>query len=332
MDHVMLGTSGLAVSRVCLGAMNFGTPGWGCDRDDAAAIVTAFRDAGGDFFDTADVYGAGASEEILGSLLTGVRDEVVIASKVGLPTMPGPNGGGMSAKHIHASVDASLRRLGTDYIDLYQLHHFDNTVPLEESLGTMDDLVHAGKVRYVGCSNYFAWQVAQVMGVAQARGLTQLVSVQMMYNLIRRDIEREHVECADRLGIGLIAYGPLHSGLLAGGWTELSQIPASSRIAEWPSVYLGDGDRAFTITAALVEAARGLGATPGQLALAWVLGQPGIACVLTAAQRPEELTEQLRALELDIPPDAASVLDTVSALPVSYPTDFYERLHSRQGT
>ena len=330
MDHVMLGTSGLAVSRVCLGGMNFGTPGWGCDRADAAAIVAAFRDAGGDFFDTADVYGAGASEEILGSLLSECRDEVVIATKVGLPTMPGANGGGMSAKHIRTSVDASLRRLDTDYIDLYQLHHFDDGVPLEESLATLDDLVHAGKVRYVGCSNYFVWQVAHVVGLAQSRGLTQPVSVQMMYNLIRRDIEREHLECAAQLGIGVIAYGPLHSGMLAGGWTDRSQIPAMSRIAEWPDVYLGDGDRAFTITSALVDVAKSLGATPGQLALAWALSQPGIACVLTAAQRPEELTEQLRAVEVHIPPDAASVLDTVSALPVSYPTDFYERLHSRE--
>jgi 1-deoxyxylulose-5-phosphate synthase len=226
MEHRKLGRSGLEVSRICLGAMNFGTPGWGCDRDAAAAIVAVHREAGGSVFDTADVYGAGASEQILGDLLRGARDEVVVATKVGLSLTPGPNRAGMSAKHIRTSVEASLRRLGTDYIDLYQLHNYDTAVPLEESLTAMDDLVRAGKVRYVGCSNYFAWQIAEAMGTAASRGLTGLVSAQMMYNLIRRDIEREHVECAARFGVGLIAYGPLHSGMLGGGWTYRMQIPA----------------------------------------------------------------------------------------------------------
>jgi 1-deoxyxylulose-5-phosphate synthase len=185
MEHRKLGRSGLEVSRICLGAMNFGTPGWGCDRDAAAAIVAVYRDAGGSVFDTADVYGAGASEQILGDLLRGARDEVVVATKVGLSLTPGPNRAGTSAKHIRTSVEASLRRLGTDYIDLYQLHNYDTAVPLEESLTAMDDLVRAGKVRYVGCSNYFAWQIAEAMGTAASRGLTGLVSAQMMYNLIR---------------------------------------------------------------------------------------------------------------------------------------------------
>ena len=149
---------------------------------------------------------------------------------------------------------------------MYQLHHYDHTVPLAETLGAMDALVHAGLVRSVGCSNYFAWQIAEAMGIAAEHGLTALVSAQMMYNLIRRDLEREHVACAARYGVGLIAYGPLHSGMLAGGWTSRAQIPPTSRIGEYPEVYLGDEARAFGITAVLVDAAAALGATPGQLA------------------------------------------------------------------
>jgi aryl-alcohol dehydrogenase-like predicted oxidoreductase len=327
--YARLGSSGLTVSRLCLGAMNFGTPGWGCDRDEAGRIVAAFRDVGGTFFDTADVYGGGASEDILGELLRGDRDEVVIATKVGMTIAPGPNPAGMSAKHIRTAVEGSLRRLRTGYIDLYQVHHYDAAVPLEETLGVLDDLVHAGLVRYAGCSNYFAWQIAEAAGTARALGLTRFVSAQMMYNLVRRDIEEQHLDVAARFGVGLIAYGPLHSGLLAGGWTDRSQIPATSRIAAHPEVYLGDEARSFAVTRALVEAAAELGCTPGQLALAWVHRNQGITSVLTAAQSAGELVEQLAALELDIPPATVGALHDVSALPVGYPSDFYERLRDR---
>lgn len=158
MEMRRLGESGLQVSRLCLGAMNFGVPGWGCDDHAAAQIVSAFRDAGGNFFDTADVYAGGQSEVILGGLLAGTRDEVVIASKVGMPTPEGSGGAG--ARHIRRSVEGSLKRLQTDYIDLYQLHRFDSQVSVEETLGTLEDLVRAGLVRYIGCSNFFAWQLA----------------------------------------------------------------------------------------------------------------------------------------------------------------------------
>ena len=330
MQRWRLGAKGPVVSRVCLGAMNFGTPGWGCDRDAAAAIVATYRDAGGTFFDTADVYGGGASEEILGELLRGARHDVVIATKVGMSIDPVHDPAGMAPARLRPALERSLRRLGTDYVDLYQLHHYDHTVPLAETLGAMDELVRAGLVRYVGCSNYFAWQIAEAMGVAAEHGLAPLVSAQMMYNLIRRDVEREHVDCAARYGLGLIAYGPLHSGMLAGGWTSRDLIPPTSRIGEFPEVYLGDEARAFGITAALVDDAAALGATPGQLALAWVLGNRSIASVLTAAQSPGELSEQLLAVELEIPAEVAARLDAASALPVTYPADFYERLGSRK--
>jgi 1-deoxyxylulose-5-phosphate synthase len=330
MRYVRLGSSGLSVSRLCLGAMNFGTPGWGCDRDEAARIVATYRNAGGTFFDTADVYGGGASEEILGELVRADRDEVVIASKVGMTIVPGPNPAGLSRKHIHAAVRRSLRRLRTDYLDLYQVHHYDDAVPIEETLGVLDDLVRDGVVRYVGCSNYFAWQMAEAVGVSKALGLTSFISVQMMYNLIRRDVEDSHIAAAAHLGMGLITYGPLHSGLLAGGWTEPSQIPPTSRIAAHPDVYLGDGPRTFAVVRALVDAARDLGCTPGQLALAWVYRNDDVACVLTAAQAAVELDEQLVALELPVPDETMRMLDDASALPVSYPRDFYERSRGRE--
>jgi aryl-alcohol dehydrogenase-like predicted oxidoreductase len=331
MEYTRLGRSGLVVSRICLGAMNFGTPEWGCDRDVAAEIVATFRDAGGDFFDTADVYGDGASEEMVGELLRGCRNDVVIATKVGLPTSASGIGGGHSARHLRRAIEASLRRLGTEYVDLYQLHHFDRAVPLEETLGVLDDLVREGKVRYAGCSNYLAWQIAEAQSIAALRGYRGLASVQMMYNLIRRDIEREHVEYVRRSGVGLIAYGALHAGLLASGWTSRDEVPPNSRVAMIPEVYLNDESRAFAITATVVRLADEAGVTPGQLALAWALRNDAVSAVLTAADNASQLAEHLLATELDVPSAVMSELDALSALPPSYPTDFYQRLHARLG-
>lgn len=288
-------------------------------------IVATYRDAGGTFFDTADVYGDGASEEILGSLFGKERDEVVIASKVGMSLASGPDPAGLSRKHIRTALERSLRRLRTDYVDLYQVHHYDDAVPIEETLGVLDDLVRAGSIRYAGCSNFFAWQMAEAAGVSKALGTTPFVSAQVMYNLVRRDVEEQHIEAAARLSVGLIAYGPLHSGLLAAGWTSRADIPPTSRIAAHPEVYLGDEARTFAIARTLVGASADLGCTPGQLALAWVYRNEGLTCVLTAAQTAAELEEQLVALELDLPEETVRRLDEVSALPLRYPRDFYER-------
>jgi aryl-alcohol dehydrogenase-like predicted oxidoreductase len=331
-ERTHLGRSGLTVSRLCLGAMNFGTPGWGCDAETAAETVRVYRDAGGDFFDTANVYGGGASEEILGQILKGSRDQVVIATKVGMTVAPADVHAGVSRKHIRTSIEGSLRRLATDYIDLYQVHHYDRSVPIDETLGALDDLVHAGLVRYIGCSNYFAWQIAEAVGRSDAHGLERFVSAQLMYNLVRRDIEKEHAGCAQQLGVGLIGYGPLHAGLLANGWTEPSQIPSESRLATFPDVYLGDRDRAFSIAGAVTDVANELDSTPGQLALGWVLANPDVSAVLTAAQNPTELVEQLAAVTLDIPTHIMEKLDRASALPIGYPADFYLRQDERDHT
>jgi aryl-alcohol dehydrogenase-like predicted oxidoreductase len=317
------------VSQICLGTMNFGMPGWGCDRAEARRIVKVFRDAGGTFFDTADVYGGGASEEILGTLLRSERDEVVIATKVGLPTGADPNARGTSAKHIQIALEGSLRRLGVDYIDLYQVHHFDHQVPLEETMGALERLVNAGKVRYVGSSNFYAWQIADAAHVALQRGLSPFISAQMMFNLVRRDIEREHMDVCRRHGLGVLAYGPLHAGLLAAGWASREELPADSRVAMVPEVYLADEERAFSVTRSLVDHARQAGVRPGQLALAWVLRLKGVTAALTAALTARELEDQISSLSVEVNDEIWTSLDRATRLPASYPQDFYERQEAR---
>jgi len=329
MDYRALGHSGLKVSQICLGTMNFGMPGWGCDHGEAGRIVKVFRDAGGNFFDTADVYGGGASEEILGDLLRSERDEVVIATKVGLPMGTDPNSRGTSAKHVQIAVEGSLRRLGVDYIDLYQVHHFDHQVPLEETMYALNRLVTAGKVRYVGCSNFYAWQIADAANLSFQRGLSPFISAQMMFNLIRRDIEREHIEVSQRHGLGILAYGPLHAGLLAAGWTTREEIPVDSRIATVSDVYLADEERAFSVTRALLDHARQAGIRPGQMALAWVLRQTGVTAALTAALTARELEDQLCSLSVEVDDTIWESLDRATRLPASYPKDFYERQAAR---
>ena len=327
MNLLPFGTTELRVAPLCLGAMNFGTPGWGCDEEEAARIVAVYRDAGGNFFDTANIYGGGESERILGRLVAGIRSEVVIASKVGFP-LPG-GGGGLSPKNIRQSVQETLGRLGTDYLDLYQMHAFDSAVPLEESLGELNALVTEGLVRYVGCSNYFVWQIAVSTMVAEHKGYRLLASAQMMYSLIRRDLEREHFGYAGATGLALIAYSPLHGGQLASAWRSPDELPSEARALSQRDVYLSDADRVFGVTRAVAEHADRIGATPGQVALGWVLRQPAITATLTAAQSAAELESQLKAQSLDADESFWSSLDAATALPQSYPADFYVRLTSR---
>jgi aryl-alcohol dehydrogenase-like predicted oxidoreductase len=308
--------------------MNFGTPGWGCDEEAAADIVSVYRDAGGNFFDTANIYGGGESERILGRLVAGSRDDVVIASKVGFPS-PGGGPWGLGPENIRASLEGTLQRLGTDHLDLFQMHSFDASVPLEETLGALDALVDEGLIRYAACSNFFAWQIAHAATLAVRNSWRDLASAQMMYNLIRRDLEREHFGYAQATGLALIAYGPLHAGQLAGGWRSRDELPADSRALEQPDVYLADEARVFEVTAALVEHAHQIEATPGQVALAWVVRQPAITSTLTAARSADELREQLRALDLVADDSFWTSLDRATALPPSYPADFYTRLSGR---
>jgi aryl-alcohol dehydrogenase-like predicted oxidoreductase len=328
LDRVAFGTTDLEVSTVCLGAMNFGAPDWGCDAEAAAEIVHVYRDAGGNCFDTADFYARGESERILGRLLAGAHDDVVVASKVGFAA-PGRAGAGLAPAHVRVSLEATLTRLGMDHLDLYQLHAFDPAVPLEDTLGAMQELVEAGLVRYVGCSNFFVWQLAYADAVARDESRARLVSAQMMYNLVRRDLEREHLAHARRTGLALTAYSPLHGGHLAGAWRSRADLPPDSRAASNPDVYLDDEARLFSVVDALVGHAERIGATPGQVALAWVVRNPGITTTITAARSAAELREQLGALTLDADDAFWASLDAATALPPSYPADFYRRLEAR---
>jgi aryl-alcohol dehydrogenase-like predicted oxidoreductase len=327
-ELVGFGRTELRVAPICLGAMNFGTPGWGCDARAAAEIVRVYRDAGGNFFDTANIYGGGESERILGRLLAGSRDQVVIASKVGFPS-PDGEPWGLSPRAVRASLEGTLQRLGTDHVDLYQMHAFDATVPLDETLGALDALIDEGLIRHAGCSNFFAWQIAHAATLASQRSVRPLVAAQMMYNLVRRDLEREHFGYAQEVGLALIAYGPLHGGQLAAAWRNRDALPPDSRAVANPDVYLSDEERVFAVTQVLVEHAADIGSSPGRVALAWVMRQPAITCALTAARSPAELRDQLGALSLDADESFWSSLDRATALPPSYPSDFYARMAVR---
>jgi aryl-alcohol dehydrogenase-like predicted oxidoreductase len=323
-----LGTTDLEVSNLCLGAMNFGTPEWGCDADAAAAILARFQDAGGNFIDTANIYGLGESERILGTLIRGRRDDFVVASKVGFP-MPGSAESAQSPESIRASLEATLERLDTDYVDLYQLHCWDPSVPLDETLGALRHLANEGLIRHAGCSNYFVWQIAHAASIALEQSWEGLVSAQMMYSLVRRDVEREHTGYARQFGIALLAYSPLHGGQLAGGWKSREELPPDSRALANPDVYLSDEERIFAVTGALVEHASSIGSSPGQVALAWVLRNPSVTSTLTAARSPEELDAQMRALDLDADDSFWTSLDHATRPSQTYPADFYERLGQR---
>ena len=328
MEPVALGRTELSVSPLCLGAMNFGSPIWGCDEDAAGEILRTYREAGGNFIDTANIYALGESERILRRLLAGSRAEFVLASKVGFPYPPGAPSG-LSSENIRASLQGTLSRLGTDYLDLYQLHAFDPTVGLEETLGALDSLVEEGLIRAAGSSNFFAWQIAHANAIAQGHEFHRLVSAQMMYNLIRRDIEREHLGYAKEVGLAVIAYGPLHGGHLAAGWQGRSDLPSDSRAVDNPDVYLADEARVFSVTSTLIAHAHEIGATPGQVALAWVMRNPAITVTLTAARSATELETQLGALTLDADDAFWESLDAATVMEHSYPRDFYDRLSGR---
>jgi 1-deoxyxylulose-5-phosphate synthase len=325
MEFRQLGGTGMRVSRFCLGAMTFGTPSWGCDEDEARRIIDVFLDAGGNLIDTANAYSGGRSEEIVGAALGGRRDEVVVATKVGNALGPNPTDWGMSRKHILTALDQSLKRLKTDYIDLYQMHYYDNTTPIEETLGVLADCVHAGKVRAIGCSNYFAWQLAEANVIARSIGALPFASCQMMYNLVRRDLERDIFPVCHAREVALLTYSPLHSGLL-GRPIDVDRGPEpGTRAAMNPSVYLGDEERFRNVTSAVVDVAAKAGHTTAEVALGWVLRQEPITSVLIGAQSVDEVQQNLAVADLKIDETLWSELDQATAPTPSYPSDFYTR-------
>lgn len=312
MEQRRLGSTGLHVSQLCLGMMSFGapTPGrtWVVGEDEADAVVRAAVEAGITFFDTADIYSGGTSEEITGRVLRRYlsRDELVIATKVHGPTTPGPNGRGNSRKHILSAIDASLRRLGVDHVDLYQIHRWDPLTPIEETMQALDDVVRAGKARYVGASSMAAWQLATAQHVAAANGWTRFVSLQPQWNLLYREEEREMVPYCLQAGLGIIPWSPLARGVLA----RASLAQTTARAAEDPLLaryYSEEVDG--PVLAALREIAAERGLPPAQVALAWLQTRPGVSAPIVGANRPEHLRDAIASTALRLSEDEVRRLE-----------------------
>ena len=302
MEYVRLGSTGLEVSRLVLGCMSFGDPNrgphpWTLDEQQSRPLIRQAIEAGINFFDTANVYSAGSSEEIVGRALKefGRRDELVIATKVHGRTHEGPNGAGLSRKAIMAQVDASLSRLSTDYIDLYQIHRWDPATSIEETLEALHDVVKAGKVRYIGASSMAAWQFSKAHYVAKMAGLTPFVSMQNHYNLLNREEQREMLPlCAD-LGVGVIPWSPLARGRLARDWDEQT---ARSETDEFGRTLYRPGDRVIVDQVARIAAERRV--PPAQVALAWVAGQPTVTAPIIGATKPHHIDDAVAALNLTL--------------------------------
>ena len=308
MDYVNLGATGLRVSRICLGMMSYGNSNnraWVLDEDAAEPIVRAAADGGITFYDTADVYSAGASEIVTGRLLGKMfsREEVVVATKVHGPTMPGENGRGLSRKHVMASIDASLARLDMDYVDLYQIHRWDSRTPVEETMEALHDVVRAGKARYIGASSMFAWQFAKAQQAAVLHGWTRFVSMQDYYNLVYREEEREMIpQCIDQ-GVGVIPWSPLARGLLAGNRSRdggKHTVRANSD-PFGDTLYTDPSDFDVADRAAEIAAARGV--PPAQVALAWVLHRPGVTAPIVGATKVSHLQDALAAEQFTLTGD-----------------------------
>jgi aryl-alcohol dehydrogenase-like predicted oxidoreductase len=313
MKYRYLGSSGLLVSRLSLGTLNFGAPEWGPDEAEARAILKLFFDGGGNGIDTANVYAGGKAEEIVGGFLREIpREQIVLASKCFFPTGSQPNQFGGARKHVVAACEASLRRLQTDYIDLYYLHGPDPVTPFEETLRAYDDLIRQGKVRYVGVSNLFGWQVAKAAGVAARLGLQPLAAGQYIYSPIHRELEREVIPAAVDAGIGLTCYGVFGAGLLAGKYRGMAEPPAGSRMQLRMQM---DGARfwhpkGFRAAKALEVAADRTGISMARLAIGWPLGRKFVSSVVLGIRTREQMLASLEAADWDMPEEIWQEIET----------------------
>jgi aryl-alcohol dehydrogenase-like predicted oxidoreductase len=267
------------------------------DAEGVAAILGQARESGVNFIDTSDTYSRGVSEEYIGRVTENDRQWWIIATKVNGAMGDGPNDVGNSRKHIMDGVEASLRRLRTDYIDLYQIHRWDSTTPIEETLGVLDDLVHEGKVRYIGCSNFAAWQLVESLHTSKSMGWHSFISVQPQYNMLSRDIERELIPAAQKYGVGIIPFSPLAGGLLTGKYKKGEAPPSGARLSAGPQAQRVLTDRNFSRTEKLEAWAQEHGHTLGELAIAWLLGQPMMGSVIAGATRPEQVADNARAAD-----------------------------------
>ncbi len=333
MRYRPLGPSGLLVSEICLGTMTFGgSEGmWGMigqlRQDEADALVRAAVDAGVNFIDTANIYAGGQSERILGQSIRNLglsREDLVIATKVFGRMGSTPNAMGASRKHIHDQIKGSLERLQLDYIDLYQIHGFDSITPIEETLDALDSLVRQGLVRYIGLSNWAAWQVMKAVGLARARQLAPILSLQAYYTLVGRDLEREIVPMLTSENLGLMVWSPLAGGFLSGKYTRDNENGTDGRRAlfDFPPV---DRDRGYAVIDALRPIAEAHGVSVARIALAWLLHQPVVTSVIVGAKRPDQLLDNLAATEIGLSPEELAALDTASRLPAEYPGWMMER-------
>ena len=314
MDYENLGKSGLKVSRICLGTMTYGTPQWRdwvLDESESRPFIQRALELGINFFDTADAYSHGVSEEILGCALKDFtrREEVVIASKVFFPMGDKPNQGGLSRVHIMQAIEDSLRRLGTDYIDLYQIHRWDPDTSIEETLEALHDVVKSGKVRYIGASSMYAWQFSRSLYLADLRGWTRFVSMQNHYNLVYREEEREMMPLCRSEGIGVIPWSPLARGFLSGNrlrqeWGDTARAKSDNFAHQ---MYFQESD--FTVVERVIELAKKRGVTSSQIALAWLLHQPGVTAPIIGASKMHHLEEDAAALDIELSAEELAALE-----------------------
>jgi aryl-alcohol dehydrogenase-like predicted oxidoreductase len=339
MHYRSLGHSGLKVSTLCLGAMTFGEADsssmmhkLGCDEATAFAIMRKALGAGINFFDTADVYGQdGLSERVIGRWFAAEqrRDEVVLATKFRFRMSPGPNGTGASRRRIVRACEDSLRRLQTDRIDLYQIHMQDLDTPEEETLRALDDLVRAGKVLYLGCSNYAAYRLADSLWTSKTEGLARFASFQAQYSLVVRDLEREHAPLCTTHGVGILPWSPLAGGFLSGKYRRDTPAPEGTRLDKWKDRLAGfSNDRNWKILDAVDAVAKEHATTPAAVSLAWLLAKPAVTSVIFGARTVEQLDDNLKADELTLGAEAIKALDAASAFELGYP---YEMIKGIQG-
>jgi aryl-alcohol dehydrogenase-like predicted oxidoreductase len=340
MEYRTLGHSGLKVSTLCLGTMTFGEAdensfmhGVGANEDVSFAIMDKALEAGINFFDTADVYGQdGLTERVIGKWFAarGRRDDVVLASKFRFRMAPGPNGSGASRRRIVRCVEDSLRRLGTDRIDLYQIHMQDIDTPEQETLRALDDLVRAGKVLYIGASNYAAYRLTESVLTSERLGLERFVAFQAQYSLVVRDIEREHVPACKAYGLGIIPWSPLAGGFLSGKYSKDQAPPSGSRLEKWKQRYEGfDKPRNWTILDAVRAVATEKNATPAAVSLAWTLRKDAVTSVIFGARDVAQLEDNLAAASLELSPADMQKLDEASSFDLGYPYAFIKNVQNR---